>query len=115
MQYLVKVKVLVALSCSTLCNPLDYSLCPWDSPGKNTGVGSHSLLQVIFVIQGWSPDFLHCKQILYHLSHQENPQYLVLSSIPADAKQVVTTVNLRSAYALRLIFFWTGDGRPPPL
>ena len=57
MQYLVKVKVLVALSCSTLCNTLDYSFCPWNSPGKNTGVGSHSLLQVIFVIQGWSPDF----------------------------------------------------------
>jgi len=32
-------------------------LCPWDSPGKNTGVGSHSLLQGIFLIQGsdWSP------------------------------------------------------------
>ena len=27
-------------------------LCPWNSPGKNTGVGSHSLLQEIFPIQG---------------------------------------------------------------
>ena len=26
-------------------------LCPWDSPGKNAGVGCHSLLQGIFLIQ----------------------------------------------------------------
>ena len=30
-------------------------LCPWDSPGKNTGVGSYSLLQGIFPIQGLNP------------------------------------------------------------
>ena len=36
-------------SCPTLCNPRDGSPpgspCPWDSPGKNTGVGCHFLLQ----------------------------------------------------------------------
>ena len=36
-----------AQSCLTLCYPMDCSLpgssfCPWDSPGKNTGVGCHS-------------------------------------------------------------------------
>ena len=35
--------------CLTLCNPIDRQLtrlpCPWDSPGKNTGVGCHFLLQ----------------------------------------------------------------------
>ena len=40
---------LVAQLCPTLCDPMDYSparlLCPWNSPGKNTGVGCHSLLQ----------------------------------------------------------------------
>ena len=35
-------KVLVDQSCLSFCDPMDYSLCPWDSPGKNTGVGSHS-------------------------------------------------------------------------
>ena len=30
-------------------------LCPWDFPGKNTGVGSYILLQVIFLTQGRSP------------------------------------------------------------
>ena len=36
-------------SCPTLCDPLDCSsrAPPWNSPGKNTGVGSHSLLQGI--------------------------------------------------------------------
>ena len=45
-------------------------LCPWNSPGKNTGVGSHSLLQGIFPTQRQNPGLLHQRQILYHLSHQ---------------------------------------------
>ena len=44
-----KVKVLVTKSCWALCISVDcspsQSLCPWDSPGKNAGVGSHSPLQ----------------------------------------------------------------------
>ena len=36
-------------------------LCPWDSPGKNTGVGSHSFLQGIFLTQGLNPGLLHCR------------------------------------------------------
>ena len=43
-------------------------LCPWDSPGKDTGVDCHSLLQRIFLTQGLNPGLLHCRQILYHLS-----------------------------------------------
>ena len=39
-------------------------------PGKNTGVGCHFLLQGIFLTQGSNPDLQHCKQMLYHLSHQ---------------------------------------------
>ena len=38
-------------------------LCPWDSPGKNTGAGCHSLLQEIFLTQGSNPGLLHCRQI----------------------------------------------------
>ena len=30
-------------------------LCPWDSPGKNSGVGCHALLQGVFPTQGWKP------------------------------------------------------------
>ena len=52
---------------------------PWNSPGQNTGVGSHSLLHGIFPTQGSSPGLLHYGQILYQLSHQE-------STVGMDAK-----------------------------
>ena len=45
----------------------------WNSPGQNTGVGSFSLLQGIFPRQGSNPGLLHCRHILYTLSHQESP------------------------------------------
>ena len=44
--------------------------CPWNSPGKNTREGSHFLLQGIFPTQASNQDLLHCRQILYCLSHQ---------------------------------------------
>ena len=44
-------------------------LCPGDSPGKNTGVGCHFLLQGIFPTQESNPGILHCRQILYQLSY----------------------------------------------
>ena len=69
--------MLAAKSCPTLCNPMDYSparlLCPWNSPGKNTEVGSHSLLQRILLTQGSNLGLLHCRRTLYHLSRQGSP------------------------------------------
>ena len=47
---------------------------PWNSPGQNPGVGNRSLLQVIFTTQGSNPGLVHCRQILYHLSHKESPR-----------------------------------------
>ena len=44
---------------------------PWNSLGKNTGVGSLSLLQGIFPNQVLNPGLLHCRGILYQLSHRE--------------------------------------------
>ena len=44
--------------------------CPWNSPGKSTGVGCHCLLQGIFLTQGSNSGPLHCRRIIYHLSHQ---------------------------------------------
>ena len=68
-------KVKFTQSCLTLwfhggggCEPARL-LCPWNSPGRNTGVGSLSLLQGNFWTQGLNPGVPHCKQILYHLSH----------------------------------------------
>ena len=43
---------------------------PWNSPDKNTGVDSHSLLLGIFPTQGSNLGLLHCRQILYYLSRQ---------------------------------------------
>ena len=65
----------VAHSCLTLCDPMDCSL-----PGSSvhgifqaivdTGVDCHFLLQGIFKTQGLNPGLPHCRQMLYHLSHQ---------------------------------------------
>ena len=68
--------VLVTQLCPTLHDSMDYSPpgssvhLASDSPDKNTGVGCHSLLQRIFPTQGSNLGFLHCRQMLYHLSHQ---------------------------------------------
>ena len=48
--------------------------CPWNSPGKNIEVGSHSLLQEIFLTQGLNPSLLHCRPTLYCLSYQVSPE-----------------------------------------
>ena len=48
--------------------------CPWDSPGKNTGVGSLSLFRGIFPTQGLNPGFPHHRWILYQLSHKGSPR-----------------------------------------
>ena len=57
-------------------------LCPWNSPGQNTGVGSHSLLQGIFPAQGSNAGLLHCRWILYSLSHQGSPRILEWVAYP---------------------------------
>ena len=68
----------------------------WNSPGKNTGVGCHSLLQGTFQTQVSNPDLLHCRQILYHPSHQGS-QY---STMPkAVNKLVLYGHNQRNANA----------------
>ena len=64
---------LVTQLCPTLCNPVDCSppgsSVHGDSPGKNTGVGCHALLQEIFLTKGWNPGLPHSRWILYRLSH----------------------------------------------
>ena len=48
-------------------------LCPCSSPGKNTAVGCHPLLQGGFPARGRNLCLPHCRQILYFLSHQGSP------------------------------------------
>ena len=42
---------------------------PWNSPGQNTGKGSLSLPQGIFLTQELNQGLLHCRWILYQLSY----------------------------------------------
>ena len=91
-------KVNTHIWCGSTCQPVhivQYSVSPsvmsdsenpWtvthqaplslEFPGKNTGVGSHSLLQGIFPTQGSNLSLLHCRQILYHLSHQGSARHV---------------------------------------
>ena len=77
---------LVTHSYPTLCDPMDCSppgsSVRGDSPGKNTGVGCHVLLQGFFPTQALNPGLQHCKWILYHLSHQGSPRILEWVAYP---------------------------------
>ena len=72
--------------CLTLCDSMDYTVhgiySSWNSPGQNTRVGSLSLLQGIYPTQGSNPGFLHCRQILYQLSHKGRPRILEWVAYP---------------------------------
>ena len=100
--------VTVTQSCSTLCpHGLEPArlLCPWNSPGKNIGVGYHFLLQQIFPTQGWNMGLLHCRQILYHLSHQGS---LLLRDISKykdkSIKKYLQKTCLTLSYNLQIIY-----------
>ena len=62
-------------SCSVVSDSLrPYEVySPWNSPGQDTGVGSLSLPQGIFLTQRLNPGLPHCRQILYQLSHKGSP------------------------------------------
>ena len=58
--------------------------CPWDSPGKNTGVGCHVLLQRIFPTQGSNlcpQQLLYCRQILYQEATGKPPVMIIKHNI----------------------------------
>ena len=75
-----------------------------DSPGTNTGVGSLSLLRGIFPTQGSNTGLLHCRQILYHLSHRGSPnthtytQGVLEGGVIAGVQGVITFSLLRMVY-----------------
>ena len=80
---------IVTQSCTTLCDPMDCispgSSVHGDSPGKNTGVGCH------FLLQGSNLGLLHWRQILYHLSHRGSrwpTSIIYIKSLPAERPQL---------------------------
>ena len=55
---------------------------PWNSPGRNTGVGSLAFLQGIFPTQELNTGLPHCRWILYQLSHKGSPRILEWVAYP---------------------------------
>ena len=99
----------VYLGVSDSCNPIRCQshrlparfLCPWDSPGKNTGVSCHFLLQEIFLTQESNPGLLHCRQTLYQLSNKGSPFFVfpvlivTTPSIPLSSKSILECESFR--------------------
>ena len=93
-------------------------LCPWNFPGKNTGVGCHSLLQGIFLTQGSNPGplcVLHGRQILYHWSTREALYILFGFSFPFRSSQglewsflsyLVGSHRLFILYVVLIVYIW---------
>ena len=95
-----------------MANSLDTRLlCPWDSTGKNTGVGCHELLQGIFLTQGLNPGLPHCRWIFYHLSHQGNPFIIREMWIKATMRYYLTLVRMTIVKKCANNKCWKGYGK----
>ena len=87
-------------------------LCPWDSPGKKTGMSSHSLSQGISPTQGLDLSFQNCRQILYHLSYQRSPNWCSLFDIFYPSKSY-STFNLNIViFNQFIVSIGKGNGSP---
>ena len=74
-------------------------LCPWDSPGKNTEVGCHALLQGIFLTQELNPcllNLLHCRQIPYPLSQLGSPIFNILKDKTEENLNSYLLIHLKT-------------------
>ena len=78
--------LLLVKSCLVLSSSLQPQglFSPWNSPGQNTGMGSHSLLQGTFPTQGLNPGLPHYRQILYQLSHEGSPHFTYKWAVMED-------------------------------
>ena len=88
-----------------LCDPINCSpqlVCPWDSPGKNTGVGCYFRLQGIFPTQGSNPRLLQWQADSLPLSHQGSPQTKV--SRPKSYMQVSSLAVVTSLHRKQIIW-----------
>ena len=86
------------------CTNFSASLpCPWDFPGKSTGVGCHSLLQRILPTQGSNPGLSHSGELLYHCATWEalcKGKHGQISSHAHQKKKKKTQVNKRKRTSL---------------
>ena len=81
-----------------------------DLPGKNTGVGCNSLLQGIFLTKESNLGLPHCRQTLYHLSHQGSPlitfvSFKLLNSLYGNVDILIRpSVGRNHFYIVCLVF-----------
>ena len=87
--------------------------------GKNTGMSCHSLLQGIFPTHGLNPSILHCRWILYHLSHHQirSDQSLSRVRLFATPWTVAGQAPLSMGFSSKNTgvaghFFFQGSSRP---
>ena len=96
---------LVTQECPTLCDPMDCSPLAsslhGDSPGKNTGVGCHALLQGTFPTQGWNAGLPHCRRILYGVTREAQKVFVI--SFPMKVKVKVAQSCLTPATPWTLV------------
>ena len=100
---------LVAQLCLALFPP--GSSVHGDSPGKDTGMGCHGLLQGIFPTQGLNPGLLHRRQILFWATREALYKLYILSIISTYHTYILclllavylkqSVVHVMSSYTLR--------------
>ena len=91
-------------------------LCPWNPPGKNTGVGCHSLLQGPFLTQGSNLGVLYCRQSLYCLrltvkfSHFHLSLWLgvFIRLTSSHCFVSLATISATTSFTLKLIVCFSG-------
>ena len=79
-------------------------LCPRNSPGKNTGVGCHVLLQGIFPTQGLNPSLLRCRQTLPSEPPGKPPS-------PFQNLQLVSSAGTWAGCLHPVLHRWAGPSR----
>ena len=89
-------------------------LCPWDFPGKITGVGCHALLKGIFRTQGWNLGLLIGRRILYRLSHQRSPLRSAISTVALFGKALLWHWRCHSWLLRKYLSFLSLLPLPPP-
>ena len=102
----------VAQLCPTLCDPMDYTV--------------HGILQArilewvafpfsrgIFPTQGWNPGLLHCRQILYQLSHEGSPKNTGMGSLSLLQRIFLTQEsNQGLLHCRRILYQLSYQGSP---
>ena len=95
-------------------------LCPWDFPVKSTEMGSHYLLQGIFLTQGSNPTLLHCWRILYSLSHQALPWPHLKGWVSTGQRELERVLGTEPPPLCWMVWWWQelcsrhSVTRPPP-